>query len=235
MRKKIMRIILLVAYVMYLFLPLKGFSQVILEHSGYTSVFDTGLKYPVMVRWVDTKERVVCNQIPRKDCFAPDPILKEQTSIQIDYDIANRTQKSLNSKGFDRGHMCPAADNQCPMTVRGLKIEAKKLQEECFYFSNMVPQFHSLNAGVWKKLEERTRMLASTEDSVFVWCGSIGTQFKYGKMSVPSKCWKVIYVVSTKSWESYLFDNSLEKNPDLERCRVTKEEIEKLTGLKISI
>jgi endonuclease G len=220
---------------MYLFLPLKGFSQVVLEHSGYTSVFDTGLKYPVMVRWVDTKERVVCNQIPRKDCFSPDPILKEQTSIQIDYDIANRTQKSLNSKGFDRGHMCPAADNQCPMTVRGLKIEAKKLQEECFYFSNMVPQFHSLNAGVWKKLEERTRMLASTEDSVFVWCGSIGTQFKYGKMSVPSKCWKVIYVVSTKSWESYLFDNSLEKNPDLERCRVTKEEIEKLTGLKIYI
>jgi DNA/RNA endonuclease G (NUC1) len=77
--------------------------------------------------------------------------------------------------------------------------------------------------------------LASAEDSVFVWCGSLGAQLKYGRMSIPAKCWKVIYVVSTKSWESYVFDNSIEKNPDLERCMVTKEEVEKLTGFKFSV
>lgn len=230
-----MRILFWVLYLLYLLIPKIGFSQVVLTHDGYVSHFDTSLGYPTMVRWVDTRERVVCNNIPRRDCFGPDPILKEKTSLQIDYDIANQTQKSKGLKGFDRGHMCPAADNQCPITLDGRKIEARKLQDECFFFSNMAPQFHTLNAGVWKKLEERTRQLAASDDSIYVWCGSVGSLMRYGKMTVPEKCWKILYDKKTGKWESYVFPNSVEKPVDLESCSVPVGEIEKMTGFKFEI
>ena len=163
-----------------------------LEHSGYTTIFDTILKYPVLVEWWDTKERCGCNQIPRKDQFAPDPDLFEQTNLQKTYEAVNKLQKLENKKGFDRGHMSPAADNECPFTKNGFQIPAQKMLTECFYFSNMTPQYHSLNAGDWKKLEERTRTLAVEQDSIHVWCGSVGNIMRLNNMSIPEKCWKAV-------------------------------------------
>jgi endonuclease G len=202
-----------------------------LEHNGYITYFDTILKYPKLVEWCDTKERCGCSQIPRKDQFAPDPILKKYTDLQKSYELANRTEKEKNHKGFDRGHMSPAADNKCPLTKNGKVIPAETLLLECFYFSNMTPQYHSLNAGDWKKLEERTRLLAIEQDSVYVWCGSTGNLMSYGSMTIPDKCWKIIYITKTKTFESYIFNNSTDKPIGLDKCKVTKEEIEKLTGL----
>jgi endonuclease G len=89
------------------------------------------------------------------------------------------------NSGFDRGHNSPSADNLC---------EGQIVQKECFYFTNMTPQYHILNAGDWKMLEELTRTLAKDKDSIKVWCGSIGSQKKIGRVSVPTKCWKVIYI-----------------------------------------
>jgi len=205
-----------------------------LEHNGYISVFDTILKYPILVEWWDTKERCGCNQIPRKDQFAPDPDLVKQTNIQKNYDAANKTEKDANRKGFDRGHMSPAADNECPFTKNGIKIPAEKMLTECFYFSNMTPQYHSLNAGDWKKLEERTRELAIQNDSVHVWCGSIGSLMVVSGLTIPEKCWKVIYIVKTKTFECYIFNNSTDKPIGLDKWKTTKEAVEKLTNLKFN-
>ena len=67
-------------------------------------------------------------------------------------------------------------------------------QEECFYFSNMAAQYHSLNAGDWKSVETLERDLASTNDSIHIWCGNIGVLKKIGSTSAPLKCWKVIHI-----------------------------------------
>ena len=219
-------------------LPLLSKAQsncVKLEHNGYITYFDTTLKYPKLVEWMDTKERCGCKQIPRKDQFAPDPILKNYTDLQSDYELANKTEKIKGLKGFDRGHMTPAADNECPLTKHDKVIPAEKLLTECFYFSNMTPQYHSLNAGDWKKLEERTRLLAIEQDSVYVWCGSTGNLMTFGNMTIPDKCWKVIYIVKTKTFESYIFNNSTDKPCGLEKWKVNKEEVEKLVGFKIDM
>jgi endonuclease G len=205
-----------------------------IEHNGYTTTFDTILKYPILVEWWDTKERCGCNQIPRKDQFAPDPDLFKQTNIQKSYDAANKSQKLENKKGFDRGHMSPAADNECPFTHNGYQVPAEKMLTECFFFSNMTPQYHSLNAGDWKKLEERTRQLAIQEDSVHVWCGSIGSSMILDGMSIPEKCWKVIYIVKTKTFEYYIFNNTPDKPIGLEKWKVTKEEFEKIINLNLN-
>ena len=106
-----------------------------LNHINYISVFSKSKMYPVMVEWWVTKSMVTCSSpLKRKDNFKPDPLLPKETDIAKDY---------VNS-GTDRGHMMPAADNLC---------QTQQIQDECFYFSNMSPQYRSLNAGDWKSVE----------------------------------------------------------------------------------
>jgi len=207
---------------------------VTIKHSGYTTLWSPTLDYPLLVQWWDTKERCGCNQIERKDQFGPDPIVEKSSGIQKEYDAANQAQKAKSLKGFDRGHMCPAADNECPITVAGKKVDAQKVLTECFYFTNMAPQYHSLNAGDWKKLEERTRELALQYDSVYVWCGSFGTATIIDGLHIPTKCWKVIYIKKTKTYEYYIFDNTADKPVGLDHWKVKKEDIEKATGFKFN-
>lgn len=188
-----------------------------LIHEGYTSHYDTILNYPIEVEWWATKSRLDCpdTKIPRKDQFDSDPLLPAATDLATSY----------KGSGLDRGHMCPAADNQC----------SEKLQTECFYFSNMAPQYHSLNAGVWKTLETRTRELALKYDSVKVWCGSVGIERKIGKVAVPTRCWKVVFVKKTKSWEAYIFSNSKVQEKELGQLAVPLDSVKKLTGLQFQV
>lgn len=189
---------------------------VTLVHTYYTTTFSKKLLYPVLVTWWDTKARVGCqNKVEREDKFIPDPDLPEFTDLIDDY----------KGSGTDRGHMCPAADNQC--------LQGGMAQ--CFYFSNMAPQYHSLNAGDWKTLEERTRDLAVQYDSVMVWCGSLGVAKKIGRVSVPINCWKVIYVKKTKTYEAYMFNNTKDKPKGIEACKVKVSDVEKATGFKFTV
>jgi len=193
------------------------FSQdtVRLIHKNYTTVFSKSKKYPVLVEWWLTKSKVVCdNPIPRTDKFLPDPLLKEHTNLQ----------ESYTKSGFDRGHMSPAADNQC------LGVEVLR---ESFYFSNMSAQYHSLNAGDWKSLETKTRELSKVYDSIKVWSGNIGEIKKIGQVSVPSICWKVIYIKSRNEYEYYVFKNEKIKPNGIEDNKVSYEEFKKTVKLKI--
>jgi DNA/RNA endonuclease G (NUC1) len=122
--------------------------------------------------------------------------------------------------------MMPAADNLC---------QTPQIQDECFYFSNMSAQYHSLNAGDWKSLETLTRQLASEQDSIKVWCGNIGEIKKIGVISVPKQCWKVIYIKKTKIFKAYLFDNTITKPDGLENNLVKLTVIKKLTKYKFKI
>jgi endonuclease G len=202
----------------------KAQDTVRLVHQNYTAVYSKSLHYPVLVEWWETKATVECpNQLPRKDQFAPDPLLVNDTKIQYEYDLANKVHKAGGLKGFDRGHMSPAASNECS----GVKALA-----ECFYFSNMAPQYHSLNAGDWKTLETLTRDLAKENDSVHVWAGSFGSSEKFNYLSIPTTCWKVVYIAKKKEYQAYLFANTPNKPTKLPSHKVTVEEITKLTGFK---
>jgi len=192
------------------------FSQdvVVLKHTNYTSHFSKSKKYPVMVEWWETKAKVACTTpLPRKDAFQPDPQLVQETDIKADY---------VNS-GYDRGHMSPAASNQC---------QTADVQIECFYMSNMAAQTHRLNAGDWKSLEVLTRDIATKQDSVHVWAGNVGEIKRVGRVAVPKQCWKVVYVKASNEWMAFLFENDL-SNPDgINNNKVDLKDIEKLTGLK---
>jgi len=185
-----------------------------IKHTNYTTVYSKSLKYPVLVEWFVTKAKVGCpTPLARKDNFKPDPQLVAETNIAADY----------IGSGTDRGHNMPAAENLC---------QGAAVQDECFYYSNMTPQYHSLNAGDWKSLETLERQIAADKDSVHVWCGSLGVAKKVGTISVPKQCWKVIYIVKAKEYQAYLFNNTTDKPSGLHSHQVTVEDITKLTGFK---
>lgn len=197
-----------------------SFSQdtIRIKHTNYTTVFSKSKHYPVLVEWWTTKSMVTCKTpLKRKDNFKPDPQLIIETDIAKDY----------VGSGMDRGHMMPAADNLC---------QSSQVQDECFYFSNMTPQPHTLNAGSWKTLEILTRELSIKNDSIHVWCGSVGSVKTFGvnQVSIPSKCWKVIYIKKTKEFRAYIFPNTKDKY-ELEKLKVRKEDVEKLTGFTFKV
>ena len=163
-----------------------------------------------MVQWETTNTMVTCpTPLKRKDNFKPDPQLPTETNIGADY----------VKSGYDRGHVMPAADNLC---------QTPEIQDECFYFSNMIPQTHRLNAGDWKSLETATRDWAIISAKVRVWSGAIGEEKKIGSISVPTQCWKVVNVGG--KFYAYLFNNDL-SNPDgFANNEVPLAQIEKLTG-----
>ena len=187
---------------------------VILKHTNYTTHFSKSKKYPVMVEWWETKAKVSCpNPLPRRDAFQPDPQAIIETDIKADY----------VGSGYDRGHMSPAASNQC---------QTADVQIQSFYMSNMSAQTHRLNAGDWKSLEVLTREWASKYDSVRIWAGNIGEIKRIGRVAVPKQCWKVVYIKKTKEWMAFIFEND-QSNPDgINNNKVLVKDIIKLTGLK---
>ena len=177
-------------------------------------MFSKSKKYPVLVEWWETKAKVACKDpLSRTDKFRPDPLLPKETDLDEDY----------KNSGYDRGHMMPAKSNQC---------QTQEIQNECFYFSNMAAQYHSLNAGDWKSLESYTRELALKYDSIKVWCGSIGEERKIGIVTVPKQCWKVVYIKRMNTYTAYLFDNNSTKADGVKNNEVPVELIERITGFK---
>jgi endonuclease G len=203
----------------FILTSLMSFSQdtIRIKHTNYSTVFSKTKHYPVLVEWWLTKSMVNCpTPLKRKDNFKPDPQLIEETDIS----------KYYVGSGTDRGHMMPASDNLC---------QTPQVQDECFYFSNMSSQYHSLNAGDWKSLETLTRQLSTEHDSIRVWCGNIGEIKKIGIVSVPKQCWKVIYIKKTKTFKAYLFNNTIDKPDGIENNLVKLTVIKKLTGFKFKI
>jgi len=212
--KKITKKLFIFVSLVLMGISLQAQDVVVLKHTNYTSHYSKSKYYPVMVEWWVTRAKVSCDKpLARKDNFKSDPLLPNETNLLEDY----------KGSGIDRGHMMPAAENLC---------QTPAIQDECFYFSNMAPQYHSLNAGDWKSVESMEREWAQKDDSVHVWSGNIGVAKKIGKVSVPKECWKVIYFVKTKEWMAFLFNNDKSKPDGIYNNLVDKEYIEKLTGFK---
>jgi len=206
----------LLTLIAFLLIGIISFAQdiVVIKHTNYTTHFSKSKKYPVMVEWWETKAKIGCEKpLARVDKFAPDPQLPNETNLAADY----------VGSGFDRGHMMPAKSNQC---------QTPEVQNECFYFSNMAAQYHSLNAGDWKSLETATREWAVKDDSIHIWAGNLGELKKIGSTSVPKQCWKVVHDLKTKEWFFFLFDNVVDKPTGLKSHEVTRDVIEKETGFK---
>ena len=208
-----MKKIILLLLVLFLTLNLYSQDLIVVQHTNYKSTFSRTLHYPILVEWWETTSKLQCKSIVRKNDFKADPLYPVDTDLKNDY---------LNS-GYDRGHMCPDEDNRC---------QGQAVQDECFYFSNMAPQPHGFNGGIWKSLEIISQRIAVAQDSVHVWAGSIGNVKMIGKVAVPKQCWKILYVKKTNQWLAYIFNDVAvpEKGKYLKNYQVDVSVITNLTG-----
>lgn len=94
--------------------------------------------------------------------------------------------RNYKNSGFDKGHLCPAGDRRF----------AKSAHDETFLTSNISPQEHQFNSGVWNRLEQKVRYWASKYDGVFVVTGGVlkDDLKTIGKeeVSVPNYFYKVL-------------------------------------------
>ena len=62
--------------------------------------------------------------------------------------------------GFDHGHICPSAD----------RLYSSRANYQTFYMTNMQPQYHVFNAGLWGEMENQVRVWTPTKttDTLYV-------------------------------------------------------------------
>ncbi len=89
--------------------------------------------------------------------------------------------------GYDRGHNCPSAD----------RTRSSSDNKSTYYMTNVTPQEPRLNQRGWKYLEEYCRKLVRSGNELYIICGSYGSKgtLADGKVTIPSRCWKVILVL----------------------------------------
>ena len=106
----------------------------------YSVEYDTTLKIPRRVTWDLCSDDIGTVKRLSSMKFYPDDDIPGGSAKPSDY---TRT-------GYDRGHMCPAADRSgstCAMTAT-------------FSMANITPQAPALNRGAWKRIEDATRRYA---------------------------------------------------------------------------
>jgi endonuclease G len=203
----------LISFLLLISFTVSAQDLVTIQHKAYKTTYSKSKNYPVKVEWWLTKAMISCpTKVKRTDNFGPDPKQIASTNLQQYYE----------KSGYDRGHNFPAADGACDVVS----------MTESFYFSNMTPQTPQLNRGDWKMVEELTRLEASQYDSVYIWTGSVGEAKKIGALSVPTQCWKVLYIKKTKEWFAFLFNNDNSKPNGINDNKVTVKVVEQISGYK---
>ncbi len=152
----------------------------------------------------------------------------KRSYFEIDNAVKTKAAHWRNYKnsGYDRGHLCPAGDRKFTKTAH----------DETFLTSNISPQKHAFNAGIWNRLEQKVRYWAKKNDGVYVVTGgilennlkTIGSE----KVAVPKQFYKVI-LDKTKSkikMIAFLVPHKDSKLP-LYKFVVSVDTIEKLTGI----
>ena len=111
------------------------------------------------------------------------------------------TNHDYTHEGYDKGHMANAQDFAYD----------SRLQELTFRYYNCVPQAPGLNRGAWKSYETQIRKV-SDEDSLFIICYNTFKDKKMNTVSIPEKCYKFVYDITTKKW-IYAFSFTNESIP----------------------
>jgi len=185
-------------------------------YEGYEVVLNEKMLIPEWVAYELTDQEVDGTN-PRSNHFRTDPNFKGRQADDNDY----------RNSGWDRGHMAPAAD---------MKL-TEQMMRESFYFTNICPQNHNLNSGDWKTLEELVRDCANKYGSIYVTCGPIVTDNKYGsigqnKVTVPDAFYKVMLILTPNGFESigFIMENKAGHKP-LSTYALSVDEVESRTGL----
>ncbi|MCC7245462.1 MAG: DNA/RNA non-specific endonuclease [Saprospiraceae bacterium] len=161
------------------------------------------------------RNRLNENWVDRANTFRPDPEVQTESATPRDY----------MSSGYDKGHLCPAAD----MAFSELAMD------ETFLMSNMSPQDRGFNAGIWRELEELSRDWGRKFKKLYVVTGPVlkGTgkgQIGFSKVTVPEQFYKVLLAPDQQRAIAFVLPNARSTKPVMDfACSIN--DVEALTGM----
>lgn len=107
-------------------------------------------------------------------------------------DFKRTNHDDYTGSGFDRGHMVRSEE----------RTRTADDNRSTFLMTNILPQYHDLNAGPWLRLEEHCEKLAKREgQQLFVMAGGIfprtkrATQIIGRDVAVPSSFFKIVVIL----------------------------------------
>jgi endonuclease G len=159
-----------------------------------------------------TKEQVEHQGFKRPTAYYSDPSFRD--IVTSDY----------TNSGYDRGHLAPSEDFD----------ESENALREANYMSNISPQDHKFNAGIWKKVENRARQLAKEHNFVIIitgplYRGEIKT-ISLKMISVPTHFYKIVI------WETGMEVYNIPNEPydgNIETFLVSLTSIETAARIKV--
>ena len=187
----------------------------VVDRIGYALGYSEEHEQPLWVQYHFTKEENQSKVASRTEDFREDSDIKTGSAQLDDY----------RRSGYDRGHLAPAAD---------MKFSQQAMSES-FLLSNMSPQVHEFNSGIWSDLEKFVRYTVNIEKSIYVVTGPV---FKPGDkkigrsgVTVPSAYYKIIYdETEPRKMIAFVMPNAGSEKP-LSAFVVSVDDVEKLTGL----
>jgi endonuclease G len=185
----------------------------LIKHTYYTLSYSNSDRQSEFAYYKLLPESINVTQA-RTDDFRIDPFVKNNPVSSTAY----------QGSGYDRGHLCPAADMALNRTA----------MSETFYMSNMSPMTPSFNRGIWSTLESWVRNAAILNNGVYVVTGPIlngSCGVMNGGIIIPCSFYKLVYKSGTNpKMLGFVLSNAGSSSP-LKSFTVSVDEIERHTGI----
>ena len=155
--------------------------DVIIERSQYVLSYNPTTRCANWIAW--NQSAWWYGTAPRhRGPFLPDPLLPPQYPPVLHRDYTN--------SGFDRGHLVRSEE----------RTRTPEDNLTTFYTTNIIPQYHALNAGPWLRLEEYVEHLCKEGSrELFIIAGPIyhdTSRTTIGRgVRVPAECFKIIVIL----------------------------------------
>ncbi|MDE7402054.1 MAG: DNA/RNA non-specific endonuclease [Muribaculaceae bacterium] len=192
-----------------------GSPIVIKDYTGFRVGFNTQNHTPAWVSW-ELLGSETDGAESRRQNFWQD--------LEID---GCPTTKDYSNSGYDRGHLCPAADQKWD----------SQAMTDCFSLANIAPQDHKLNTGAWKTLESKERLWAQRDSSIVIVAGPIYSDNDTQRIGnagvrVPSAFFKVMIAPWLKEPRGigFIYPNMISPG-NMMNYSMTIREVEQATGL----
>lgn len=196
------------------FLP-SSTTGVIITHNYYTLSYAEKHEQAEWVAYELKRSQVVTSNFKR-------PYFVEDRKVKT----GSADWKNYKKSGYDKGHLCPAGDRKFDYNAF----------HETFLTSNISPQNHDFNRGIWNRLEQKTRVWAKKYDGVYIVTGGVlekGLEaIGQERVSIPTYFYKIIVDTSDEKYKaiSFLIPNEKSSSSYYD-FTVSIDEIETLTGI----
>lgn len=198
---------------------MNGHDHEVHEYTGFTLCYRESHECAEWVSYTLTREEAE-GVFSRSNDFREDERISTGSASLEDY----------RRSGYDRGHLAPAGDMKW----------SEKSMSDSFRLSNITPQRHSFNDGIWKNLEEQVRRWAKKYGSVVVITGPVlekknSSYPRIGEnaVTVPEFFYKVLYAEDADGKPQVIAFLMPQENEggSIYNYAVTVDEVEKRTGL----